>query len=75
MLATLQPTPPLVELLAPLFRAVLTTARVCGQAGGFGDAALARLQQDLVFDSGPAQRDFGYRPRAFRPTAGMFVPR
>lgn len=75
VLATLQPPPRLVELPAPLFRAVLATARACGQATGFGDAALARLQQDLVFDSRPAQRDFGYRPRAFRPTADMFVTR
>ena len=75
VLAALQPTPRLIEVPAPLFRVVLATAHACGQAIGFGDAALARLQQDLVFDSGPAQRDFGYRPRAFRPTADMFVPR
>ena len=75
ILGTLQPAPHLVELPAPVFRAVLATARVCGQASGFGDAALARLQHDLVFDSEPAQHDFGYRPRAFRPTADMFRPR
>lgn len=75
VLDTLQPAPPLVELPAPLFRAALAAARLCGQAGGFGDAALARMQQDLVFDSAPAQRDFGYRPRAFRPSADMFSPR
>jgi len=33
------------------------------------------LQQDLVFESASAQRDFGYRPRAFQPTADMFIPR
>lgn len=75
VLATLQPSPRLVELPAPAFRAVLATARACGLATGFGDAALARLQQDLVFDGAPAQRDFGYRPRAFQPTADMFVAR
>jgi nucleoside-diphosphate-sugar epimerase len=74
VLATLQASPRLVELPAPMFRAVLTMARACGLATGFGDAALARLQQDLVFDSAPAQHDFGYRPRAFQPTADMFVP-
>ena len=43
-------------------------------ARGFGDAASARLQEDLVFDAGPANRDFGYAPRAFAPTAAMFEP-
>ena len=75
VLETLQPAPRLVELPGPLFRAALWAARVCGQAGGFGDAALARLQQDLVFDNESALRDFGYRPRAFRPAADMFRPR
>jgi nucleoside-diphosphate-sugar epimerase len=75
VLDTLQPAPPLVELPAPLFRVALAAARMSGQAGGFGDAAVARLQQDLVFDSAPAQRDFGYRPRAFRPSADMFTSR
>ena len=75
VLGSLQSAPRLIELPAPLFRGVLAAARVCGQAGGFGDAALARLQQDLVFDSAPALRDFGYRPRAFRPAADMFKPR
>jgi len=75
VLGSLQSAPRLIELPAPLFRAVLAAARVCGQAGGFGDAALARLQQDLVFESASAQRDFGYRPRAFQPTADMFIPR
>ena len=27
----------------------------------------ARMADDLVFDPGPAERDFGWRPRAFRP--------
>jgi nucleoside-diphosphate-sugar epimerase len=75
VLATQQPTPRVVELPGPLFRVALAAARLCGQVGGFGDAALARLQQDLVFDSGPAWRDFGYQPRAFRPTAEMFTTR
>ena len=75
VVATLHPAPRLIELPAPLFRALLAMARMCRLATGFGDAALARLQQDLVFDSEPARRDFGYRPRAFQPTADMFVPR
>jgi hypothetical protein len=72
VLATLQPRPRLVELPGPLFRVVLAVARASGRAGGFGDAAVARLREDLVFDLHPAQHDFGYRPRAFQPGAGMF---
>ncbi|KAB8198542.1 nucleoside-diphosphate sugar epimerase, partial [Lysobacter maris] len=32
----------------------------------------ARMREDLVFDAGPAARDFGYAPRPFRPQAAMF---
>jgi len=71
-LATLQPSPGLIEIPAPLFSAALLGARALGQAGAFGDAAVARLRSDLVFDATPAQRDFGYRSRPFRPTADMF---
>jgi nucleoside-diphosphate-sugar epimerase len=71
VLAALQPPPRLIEIPAPLFSAALIGAHVFGQAGGFGDAAVARLRRDLVFDATPAQRDFGYRPRPFHPTAEM----
>ena len=37
-----------------------------------GDAVVARMRQDLVFDLEPARRDFGYAPRTFNPTADMF---
>jgi hypothetical protein len=30
------------------------------------------MRDDLVFDATPAQRDFGYAPRPFQPTASMF---
>jgi hypothetical protein len=30
------------------------------------------MGDDLVFDAQPAQRDFGYAPRKFTPTAAMF---
>jgi nucleoside-diphosphate-sugar epimerase len=71
VLAALQPPPGLIEIPAPLFRAALIGARVLGHAGGFGDAAEARLRRDLVFNAALAQRDFGYRPRPFRPRADM----
>jgi nucleoside-diphosphate-sugar epimerase len=71
VLAALQPPPRLIEIPAPLFSAALIGARLLGHAAGFGDAAVARLRRDLVFDATPAQRDFGYRPRPFHPTADM----
>ena len=71
VLAALQPPPGLIEIPSPLFNAALLGARALGQAGGFGDAAVARLRRDLVFDATPAQRDFGYKARPFRPTADM----
>ena len=43
-----------------------------GIAGGLGPGAVARMRDDLVFDADPAARDFGYAPRGFRPTPGMF---
>lgn len=75
VLSTLQPPARLHLWPAPLFRLVLVFARVVGIARGFGGAALARMREDLVFDATPAQRDFGYAPRPFRPTAEMFVSR
>jgi len=73
VLATLQPPPHLHEVPAPLFAAAVALARAGGRLGGFGDAAIARLRQDLVFDASPARMAFGYAPRAFRPTAAMFI--
>ena len=72
VLGALQPPARLVEVPAPLFAAMLSVARATGRMHGFGDAALARMREDLVFDSAPARRDFGYAPRMFAPTAEMF---
>lgn len=72
VLASLEPPARLLELPQPVFRLALYLARFSGRAGGLGDAAIHRMQQDLVFDPGPAQRDFGYRPRRFEPVATMF---
>ena len=71
VLAALQPPPRLHTVPAPVFATALALARARGRLGGFGDAALARLRQDLVFDATPARTAFGYAPRAFRPTAAM----
>ena len=72
VLAVLEPPPRLIEVPSPLFTAALLGARALGRIGGFGDAAVARMRSDLVFDIEPARRDFGYAPQQFRPTAAMF---
>ena len=74
VLASLDPPARLLELPSPLFKLLLAGAKATGRANGLGGAALARMREDLVFDAGPAQRDFGYAPRAFAPTAEMFDP-
>jgi nucleoside-diphosphate-sugar epimerase len=75
VLATLEPPPRLIEVPSPLFALALLGARALGRVGGFGDAAVARMRSDLVFDIEPARRDFGYAPRPFRPVARMFESR
>lgn len=75
VLASLVPPPTLIELPSPLFNAALLAAQMTGRATGLGEAAVRRMRSDLVFDATPAQRDFGYAPRAFRPKAEMFEVR
>ncbi|WP_460814230.1 NAD-dependent epimerase/dehydratase family protein [Luteimonas pelagia] len=68
--------PARVATLPPaLFRALLAAAQALGVARGLGATAVARMRDDLVFDTAPARRDFDYRPRPFRPTAAMFDER
>lgn len=72
VLACLDPAPPLLELPMPLFRMAVKAAQARGHARDLTDAAIARMREDMVFDLEPAQRDFGYAPRAFKPEARMF---
>ncbi|MFT3897111.1 MAG: nucleoside-diphosphate sugar epimerase [Thermomonas sp.] len=74
VLDCLEPPCGLLELPMPLFRLALRAARSRGIARELSDAAVRRMRDDLVFDAGPARRDFGYTPRAFAPTADMFKP-
>lgn len=74
VLASLSPPPRLHLLPMPLFRALLAAARAGGIARDLTGDAIARMRDDLVFDAGPAARDFGYAPRAFAPTSVMFDP-
>ncbi len=71
-LASLRPPARLIQVPAPLFKITLATAHAFGKLQGLGDAAVARMGEDLVFDAEPARRDFGYAPRGFHPTAAMF---
>lgn len=73
VLAALQPSARLIRVPMPLFNAALATAHALGKMQGLGDAAVARMGEDLVFDAEAARRDFGYAPRGFQPTQEMFV--
>ena len=64
-LAALDPPATLWQLPMPVFRAVLSFARMAGAMRGLSDDAVARMREDLVFDATPARNDFGYAPRAF----------
>ena len=72
VLACLQPRPVLHELPMPLFRLALEAARARGIATDISAAAVERMRHDMLFDPQPAQRDFGFAPRAFKPEARMF---
>ena len=72
VLTSLQPPARLIRVPAPLFKAALATAHAFGKMQGLGDAAVARMGEDLVFDAEPARVDFGYAPRGFNPSAAMF---
>ncbi len=72
VLQSLQPPARLLQVPSPIFRLILSVARAFGKMQGMGGAVVARMQQDLMFDIEPARRDFGYAPRAFKPTADMF---
>lgn len=71
VLAALDPPARLLEVPVPLFALLLAGARVAGLRG-LGEAAVARMREDLVFDATPARAAFGYAPRAFHPDAAMF---
>lgn len=71
-LACLRPPVRLIELPSPVFNLALLAAQATGRATGLGEAAVRRMRSDMAFDAAPAQRDFGYAPRPFRPTAEMF---
>ncbi|KTF41168.1 SDR family oxidoreductase [Xanthomonas translucens] len=71
VLAALQPPARLLLLPHAVFAVALRIAHAGGRLRGMNRAALQRMGDDLVFDLAPAQRDFGYAPRAFAPDAAM----
>ena len=72
VLRALPSSPPLLEVPAPLFDGALRALQRLGLGDGVGEAAVARLREDLVFDAAPAQDDFDYVARRFEPSAEMF---
>ncbi|HVF33962.1 MAG TPA: nucleoside-diphosphate sugar epimerase, partial [Candidatus Saccharimonadia bacterium] len=66
VLATLSPKPRLVTIPDLVARPAL---RLAARLAGASPALVDRLYDDLVFDAGPARRDFGYAPRGFAPGA------
>jgi uncharacterized protein YbjT (DUF2867 family) len=74
VLAALHPPARLHEVPSPVFNVLLAAAHAAGMALDFNEAAVKRMRSDLVFDPADAQRDFGYAPCGFHPTAGMFPP-
>ena len=71
VLAVLQPPARLLVLPGPLFSLAASVARRLGVHDA-GQAVLARMRADLVFDAAAARRDLGYAPRQFEPGPGMF---
>lgn len=71
-LRCLTPPPRLFEVPSPLFRVAFALASASGRLRDAGKGTFARMREDLVFDHAAAQRDFGYAPRPFAPSADMF---
>ncbi len=75
VLKVIESSPKLHEVPSPIFNGLLAVAHAAGVARDFNEAAVKRMRTDLVFDATDAQRDFGYSPRGFRPSAAMFPTR
>ncbi len=71
VLASLTTRPRLWRVPTPLFTLAWHVAHASGWLPDINRATLARMREPLVFDTGPAQRDFGYAPRPFLPTREM----
>lgn len=72
VLASLPNAPRLWRVPPAIFAAALRLAHATGRLQSFNAAAMARLQEDLVFDISPARQALGYAPRVFNVQAEMF---
>jgi nucleoside-diphosphate-sugar epimerase len=59
--------PRIVRLPLPLWRAALQLVGLWTSGRGIGVEMVARMNTDMLFDHGDAQRDFGFAPRPFCP--------
>jgi len=59
--------PRVLPLPVSLYRASIAAARILPRYRGLTPAVADRMNQDMVFDSSAAMRDFGLKPRAFAP--------
>ncbi len=57
--------PRVLHLPVPALQLALTCARILPRFAHLSSQMADRMNEDLVFDSGPARRDFGYAPRPF----------
>lgn len=58
-------TPRVLHIAPSLYRGLMAVAARAGLTGGASAGAADRMNEDLCFDSGPAQSDFGYRASTF----------
>jgi nucleoside-diphosphate-sugar epimerase len=61
-----------VRIPGPMFRAGVRVLRTGGLLDAAGEGVLARLDQDLAYDAGPAREALAYAPRGFQPDADTF---
>jgi nucleoside-diphosphate-sugar epimerase len=59
--------PRVLPLPVSLYRAAIAAARLLPRYRALTPAVADRMNQDMVFDSNAAMRDFGLKPRAFTP--------
>ena len=67
-------TPRILHLPAPAYGALIETGLKLNVISGLSSAAATRMDEDLCFDSAPAQRDFGYSASAFLENPARDLP-
>lgn len=67
-------TPRILHLPTPLYRTLIGIAVRANVIGGVSSGAADRMNEDLSFDTAPAQNDFGYRGSAFLDNPARDLP-